>query len=164
MTGFFFLSSGEPTDFCLHSRFPIWSVTGDMRYPVDVFSDGRGFFVVCRDVPEATGHDDDRCSAFEACKASLICVFDDYFTSREAIPLPGDPGQDFIIVPSSVTSKVLLLNEVVNQHVSNSELAKRMGLKRQEITRLFDLNHATKIDTIQKALECLGKRLELRAL
>lgn len=39
----FFVSSGEPTDFCLHSRFPIWSVSGDMRYPVDVFSDGRGF-------------------------------------------------------------------------------------------------------------------------
>jgi len=142
----------------------ILNSAGDMRYPVDVYSDVRGYFVFCRDLPEAEGRGRTREEAFDACKDALICVFNDFFLSREAIPLPGDFERDFITVPASVAAKVLLLNEVVQQNVSNSELARRLGLKRQEITRLFDLNHATKIDTIQKALEVMGKHLALRAL
>jgi len=135
-----------------------------MRYPVEVLPNSRGFIVFCRDLPDAEGRAPTRREAFEACQDALIRVFEEYFSSREAIPLPGDTGNDFVIVPSSVTAKVLLLNEVIEQGVSNTELAKRLGLPRQEITRILNLNHATKIDTIQKALFVLGKRLEISAL
>ena len=135
-----------------------------MRYPVDVLSCSCGYVVFCRDVPEATGHSESRNEAFNACQASLIAAFDELFNAREAIPEPSLPGTDFIIVPASVTAKVLLLNTVIEMGVSNTELARRMNVPRQEITRIFNLNHATKIDTIQKALAVLGKRLHLSAL
>jgi antitoxin HicB len=34
----------------------------------------------------------------------------------------------------------------------------------QEVTRLIDVHHATKIDSIAVALKALGKTLEIRAV
>jgi len=137
-------------------------MNSDMRYPVDVIPASCGFIIFCRDIPEAQGHGETSECALQNCRETLIAVLDDRFTAREAIPLPGDVDGHFIDVPLSIAAKVLLLNEVVEQGVSNSELAKRIGLPRQEITRILNLNHTTKIDTIQKAMSALGKTLMLR--
>jgi antitoxin HicB len=51
---------------------------------------------------------------------------------------------------------------MVRQKVRPIDLAKRMGIPRQEINRVLDLRHKTKIDTTAQALAALGKRLELR--
>jgi len=37
-----------------------------------------------------------------------------------------------------------------------------MGTRPQEVQRIVDLGHATKIDTIAAALKALGKGLEVR--
>jgi len=42
-------------------------------------------------------------------------------------------------------------------------LARRIGATRQEVNRLTNLKHATKIDRIDVALRALGKRLYLDA-
>ncbi|ELF4643860.1 helix-turn-helix transcriptional regulator, partial [Salmonella enterica subsp. enterica serovar Mbandaka] len=70
---------------------------------------------------------------------------------------------DFVEVPASVVAKVMLLNAWISSGLTQVELAQRMGIKKQEVTRLFDLKHSTKIDTIQKALAALGRRLEILA-
>lgn len=62
-------------------------------------------------------------------------------------------------VPLSVWSKVLLLNTMLEEHVSQSELAKRIGKKKQEMQRIINLGHNTKIDTLVSALEALGKKI-----
>jgi antitoxin HicB len=56
---------------------------------------------------------------------------------------------------------VLLLNEMLRQRVKPAELARRMKIRPQEVNRLTDLHHPTKIDTISQALLAIGKRLEL---
>jgi len=56
---------------------------------------------------------------------------------------------------------VLLLNEMVAAKVVPSELARRMHTRPQEANRIIDLEHATKIDTLSRALAALGKRLEI---
>jgi antitoxin HicB len=65
-------------------------------------------------------------------------------------------------VPLSVASKILLLNEMLVQKVGPSALARRMNSLPQYVNRLIDLNHTTKIDTIEKAMAALGKRFELQ--
>jgi antitoxin HicB len=70
-------------------------------------------------------------------------------------------GQVIVDLPPSVGAKVLLLNEMLRQQVKPSELARRMKVRPQEINRLTDLHHPTKIDTISQALLAIGKRLEL---
>ena len=67
-------------------------------------------------------------------------------------------------LPASVSAKVLLLNEMITQKVRPAELARRLRVTPQEITRLIDLRHVTKIDGIAGALKALGKTLEIRAV
>ncbi|CEI51531.1 hypothetical protein [Acinetobacter bereziniae] len=91
---------------------------------------------------------------------SLITAFDFYFEDNRAIPVPSEAleGEYLIELPISVWSKVLLLNAMLEQHVSQSELAKRLHRSRQEMQRIIDLNHNTKIDTVVEALKQLGKQ------
>jgi len=42
--------------------------------------------------------------------------------------------------------------------VSNSELARRLGLRETVVRRMLDPDHASKAEKIQAALEALGKQ------
>ncbi|AZQ94682.1 ydcQ family protein [Moraxella catarrhalis] len=50
---------------------------------------------------------------------------------------------------------------MIAQNVSQAELAKRMGIVPQSLTRLVDLSHTTKIDTLANAFAKLGKQLQV---
>ena len=79
------------------------------------------------------------------------------------MPMPSAPKRSQVQVdlPPSVTVKVLLLNEMIAQGTRPAELARRMHVTPQEVNRLTNLKHPTKIDTVARALNALGKRLEL---
>lgn len=94
---------------------------------------------------------------------ALVTAFDFYFEDRREIPSPSTQGEAFVEVPASVAAKILLLNAVVQQGISNADLARLIGSRPQEVTRILDLHHSTKIDTIQVALKALGRQLELTA-
>jgi antitoxin HicB len=53
---------------------------------------------------------------------------------------------------------------MIAQKVRPAQLARRLQVKPQEVTRLIDLNHTTKIDGIAAALKALGKTMEIRAV
>lgn len=85
------------------------------------------------------------------------------FEDQRPVPLPSTPlpGERLIALPASVAAKVLLLNEMLAQKVIASDLARRMETTRQEVHRLIDLNHTTRIDRIEDALKALGRDLTL---
>ncbi|MGO4396344.1 hypothetical protein AB4Z46_33860 [Variovorax sp. M-6] len=41
-------------------------------------------------------------------------------------------------------------------------MARATGVKPQEVTRILELHHATKIDTLADAFDALGYRLDLK--
>jgi antitoxin HicB len=53
---------------------------------------------------------------------------------------------------------------MVAQKVRPAELARRLQVTPQEVTRLIDLHHTSKIDGIAGALKALGKTMEIRAV
>lgn len=132
-----------------------------MRYPVNLQPDTGGYFVSFPDIPEALTQGGDREEALSMALDALVTSFDFYFEDGRAVPDPSPVTGDYVDVPSSVAAKVLLLNAFLSSGLTQVELAARMGIRKQEVTRLFDLHHSTKIDTIQTALAALGKRLEL---
>lgn len=134
-----------------------------MRYPVTFDCDETGCAVLFPDIPEAMTGGDTREEALAMAQDALVTAFDFYFEDRREIPPPSSEGEEFVEVPASVAAKVLLLNAVVQAGVTNAELARMIETRPQEITRVLDLHHSTKIDTIQKALAALGKRLEIVA-
>ncbi|MBB3639672.1 type II toxin-antitoxin system HicB family antitoxin [Variovorax atrisoli] len=132
-------------------------------YPATIARDGDGFVMSFSDIPEALTGAKTRSEVLNLAVDALTTAMDFYFEDRRAVPLPSPlkRGQVGIDLPASVSAKVLLLNEMIAQGARPAELARRMDAKPQEVTRLLDLHHATKIDTVAAALLALGKRLEL---
>ncbi len=134
-------------------------------YPVNLRKDGKFILVTFPDIPEAISQGDNRAHALEMAKEALESAMDFYFEDRRAVPLPSKPkrGQALVELPPSVAAKVLLLNEMLRQKVKPAELARRLGTTPQEVNRLTNLRHATKIDRVDSALRALGKRLIVKA-
>ena len=133
-----------------------------MKYPVIIEKDGNGFMASFPDIPEAlTGGDTFEDTLAEA-QDALITAFEFYVEDNRAVPAPSAiNGAEYDSVPASVAAKVMLLNELVKSGQSRAELARKIGKSRQDVNRIVDLGHTTKIDTIALALNALGKQLEL---
>jgi antitoxin HicB len=134
-----------------------------MYYPAKIEPDTTGFMVSFRDIPEALTQGDTEDEARQMAADALLTAMDFYVEDNRPVPWPSAArdGEALVALPASAWAKVLLLNEMLTQHVGPSELARRLGTTKQQATRLTDLSHATKIDALAGALAALGRRLEL---
>ena len=134
-----------------------------MKYPATFTPDTGGFVVTFRDIPEAITQGDDEADALAMAKDVLLSAMEVYFDEKRQVPPPSKArrGERLIPLPASAAAKILLLNEMLTQSVIASELARRMATTRQEVNRLIDLNHTTRIDRIEQAMMALGRELAL---
>lgn len=133
-------------------------------FPVTVQPDGIGGYIASfKDVPEALTCADTIDELKVMALDALITSIDFYIEDQRTFPSPSpaEEGDFTVELPVSVVAKVLLLNLMVAKKVRQAELARMLGVSRQEMTRVTDLHHKTKIDTIAKAIYSLGGRLEL---
>ena len=132
-------------------------------YPAIVERDGEGFFVRFPDIPEALTQGRTREEALDMAEDALLTAMDFYFGDKRKVPMPSvvKRGQTGIGLPASVSAKVLLLNAMIEQHVTPAELARKLHASPQSVTRLVDLAHASKIDAIADALHAIGRRLTI---
>lgn len=135
-----------------------------MKYPATFEpGDNGGFVVTFRDIPEAITQGDTEAEALDMAADALLTAMDFYFEDRRTVPAPSIAleGERLIDLPLSASAKVLLLNEMLSKNVRAADLARLMGIKPQEVNRIIDLEHATKIDTLAAALKALGRDLDL---
>ena len=134
-----------------------------MIYPAKLTPEDGGYVVTFRDIPEAITQGDSREEAIEMAADALTTAMEFYFEDRRPVPTPSRRrhGEVDIDLPTSLSAKVLLLNELLAQKVTYAELARRLGTTPQVVTRIVDLGHTTKVDTIADALRALGRRLEV---
>ena len=139
-----------------------------LAYPVPLTPEkGPGGFVVTfRDIPEAITQGETVEESLAMAAEALESAMDFYFEDKRAVPMPSRAkrGQHVVALPVSVSAKVLLLNEMIRQGVRPAELARRLGTTPQEVNRLTNIRHRSKIDGIAGALKALGKTLEIRAV
>jgi antitoxin HicB len=139
-----------------------------LAYPVTLTADEAdgGFVVTFADIPEAITQGDSEAEALAAARDALESAMDFYFEDKRTVPLPtpASAGQHLIELPSSLAAKILLMNEMIRQNVRPAELARRMNTTPQEVNRLTNLRHTTRIDGIASALKALGKRLEMKVV
>ncbi|MDE3021729.1 MAG: type II toxin-antitoxin system HicB family antitoxin [Pseudomonadota bacterium] len=136
-------------------------------YPVTLTPAKEGGFVVTfADIPEAITQGDTKEEAMTAAKDALETAMDFYFEDRRQVPLPSRAKKDQPVVElaASLSAKILLLNEMLKQNVRAVELARRLNTTPQEVNRLTNLRHTTRIDGIAAALKVLGKHLDMRAV
>lgn len=135
-----------------------------LRYPARFKpAEEGGFVVTFRDIPEAITQGDSIEEARAMAADALLTAMDFYFEDRRPVPAPSKAkrGEELVTLPATVSAKTLLLNEMIEQGVTPSELARRLGTSPQTVNRIVDIHHATKIDTIAEAVEALGRRLEI---
>lgn len=134
-------------------------------YPVNLRKDGKFILATFPDVPPAITQGNNRAHALKMAKEALELSMEFYFDDMRPVPMPSKPkrGQAVVELSPSVAAKVLLLNEMLRQRIRPIDLARRLGTSKQEVNRLTNLRHPTKIDRIDVALRALGKRLYVDA-
>lgn len=138
-----------------------------LKYPANFEpAEEGGFVITFPDIPEAISQGEDVEDAMVHATDVLESALDWYLEDGRPIPTPSKPkrGQRLIELSASLSAKVLLVNEMLAQKVRPAELARRLKVTPQEVTRLIDVHHTTKIDGIAMALKALGKTLEMRAV
>jgi antitoxin HicB len=94
----------------------------------------------------------------------LMLTIGDYI--REGRPLPAPSrrrGAKFRSVPLTAlqSAKVDLYTAFLSSGLKKAEFARRIGIPKTHIERLFSLRHHSRLDQIESALASLGKRLHV---
>ncbi len=136
-----------------------------LDYPYKLSADTNGAWLITfPDIPEAASVADTEAQAQSEALSGLESALEFYFEDGRPVPMPGRVKRGFktVSLSASMTVKVLLLNEMLAQKVRPAELARRLGTTPQEVNRLTNLRHATKIDGLAAAFTALGKRLTVQ--
>lgn len=136
-----------------------------MKFPITLTPDDEagGFVVTFPDIPEAITQGETLEEALAMAQDALQTALEFYFEDKRAVPAPSKAkaGQNVIELPASLAAKVLLLNEMVTQKIRPAELARLLKTTPQEVNRLTNLRHTTRIDSIAAALQAMGRHLEI---
>lgn len=138
-----------------------------MQYPVEIKKDGAAYCVTSRDLDQvnSVGYSLDEAlkEALDGIETALM-IF--YMDGRTAIPVPSKPkkGEYLIDLPAQVSVKIALYNEMVNQKITRAELGRRLHWKQAQVNRLWELDHSTKLESLEAAFHAVGKKIELKII
>ena len=131
-------------------------------YPAKFEPNGEGGFIgTFRDVPEAITEVYPEENFVDIARDALISTIDFYIDDGRKLPEPSQALEDEVLVdlPASVVLKLLLLNTMVESNMRPADLARKMKIRPQAITRILNIRHNTKLDTMSNAFTALGKEL-----
>lgn len=91
----------------------------------------------------------------------LASVLVQRIAQRENVPAPSPlkRGHKLVPVPLWIAGKLGLYLAIRERGITNSELARRLGVRETVVRRMLDPDHETKAEKLQAALEILGKRI-----
>ncbi len=135
-----------------------------LLYPARLRRDGDTVVVLFPDFPQG-GHtngktDDDALSHAPDALRTIISML---MEKGLDVPLPSPPtGRKvrLIALPSLIEdAKVELYMAIRAAGVRKAEIARRMGIHKQQVERLLDLDHTSRIEQLEAAFVAIGKRL-----
>ena len=130
-------------------------------YPYTVRqSDDGAWQVRFPDVPEALTEGDTEAEAHALATDVLLAALGGLVKLRRALPVPGRRAHGpVVIVPMLDSAKLALYQAMREQGLNNVTLAHKLGCQESEVRRMLDLDHQTKIGTLETALWQLGKQM-----
>ena len=122
-----------------------------------------GYLVTFPDIPEAVTQADDAGVALQRAVEALETALSFYVDERRPLPVAGMPkrGQRTVRPSALECAKLGVYQAMLEQGIRKSELARRLGWHLPQVDRLFDLQHASRLDQIECAARALGKRIEV---
>ncbi len=133
-----------------------------LSYPIKLTPDDNDTLLATSpDFPELTTFGDDEADALMHAVDALEEVIAYRIAHREDVPRPSK-GRVRAFLPTQSAMKVLLYQAMAEQGLKKADLARRLSCHGPQIDRLFDLNHASRIDRIDAAFAAMGRRLDVK--
>jgi antitoxin HicB len=128
-------------------------------YTVEQSEDGA-WQVRFPDVPEALTEGATEAEAHELAADALVSALGGLEKLRRDIPEPSKPRhRDVVVVPVLLSAKLALYQAMREHGLNNVTLSKKLGKAENEVRRMLDLDHQTKIGALESALQQLGKQI-----
>jgi antitoxin HicB len=133
-----------------------------LSYPATFTTGGDGRVLVeFLDLPRVATDGKDDAEAVEEAIDALGSDLSIRLSRKEDIPSPSRAkrGQRLVPVPLWLAPKLALYVAMRDRQITNTGLARLLGVHEKVVRRMLDPGHATKPARIQAALAALGKRL-----
>ncbi|MEX0851914.1 MAG: type II toxin-antitoxin system HicB family antitoxin [Bauldia sp.] len=134
-----------------------------LAYRIDLTPDDNGtLLVTCPDLPEVTSFGDDEADALKRALDAVEEALAGRIANKQAIPRPSGKAGLAVALPALIAAKVQLYLLTREEKVTRAELSRRLGWKREQVDRLFRLNHASRLDQLEAAFRVFNKRIDLQ--
>ena len=136
-------------------------------YPVVLEPDDNGTLLVSfPDVPEAHTFGETDSDALKHAGDVLVTALEAYMKNRRPVPRPSsDSSTGYrVLLPALTAAKVELYEAMRQAGIRKSDLARRLRLHAQQVDRLLDLHHSSRVDQLEAALGALNRELHIATL
>ena len=130
-------------------------------YPIDLHeAQEGGYSVTFPDLNQAFTDGDSFAEAISEAADCLEEALAGRIVRRDAVPAPSPAnGRPTAVSGATLAAKIALYEALRQERLSISALAVSMGVPDNEVHKLLDPGHATKIDRLEEASGHCGKRL-----
>jgi antitoxin HicB len=134
-----------------------------LLYPATIKRDGDSFTLIFPDVPGAHTNGDSREDALAHAPDALHAAISMLMEKNLDIPAPSAVRRKGVVLvglPSVISdAKTGLYLALRASGLRKAELARRMGIHKQQVDRLLDIDHASRIEQLEAAFAALQMRL-----
>jgi antitoxin HicB len=125
-----------------------------------------GYVVTFPDFGYGVTQGETEAEALEMAQDLLMLTIGDYIRESRQLPEPRrHRGSKFrpVLLPALQSAKVDLYTAFLESRLRKAEFARRAGIPKTHVERLFSLRHQSRLDQIESAFAALGKRLHVEA-
>lgn len=137
-------------------------------YPVKVEKDAEtgAYIVSCRDLPLMNSVGEDLQDALFESVSGLVTAISIEMDERRPVPVGSAPEKDehLVTVPVLVALKASLHNAMIETGTRKADLARKMGKNPQQIDRLLDAMHSSKVESVEQALYVLNRTVAVNVI
>ena len=130
-------------------------------YTIILEEDDDTLLVTSPDFPELTTFGEDRNEALERAVDALEEAVAARIYDRRDIPMPSSTGDTYVTLPTLTAVKVLLYQGMRDRNIGKAELARRLKWHMPQVDRVLNVNHHSRLDQMDAALDAIGLRLEV---
>ena len=127
-------------------------------------ADAGGFVVTFPDIDDGVTQGETQEGATEMAADLLACMIGERMNRDLDLPVPRKyRGSKYrpVRLPALQEAKAELYNAFRAAGMRKAELARRIGISKTNIDRLFDLNYHSRLEQIEAAFRALGKELAI---
>jgi len=133
-----------------------------LNYPAVFEKDEKSgsYTVTFPDLPEAVTQGETLEEAESMAQDCGLSVLAYYVRHGKPIPAPTPRrGARVVVLPALASVKAELYNAWLKSGLPKAALARRLGLQKTVMDRLFSLTHQSRLELIERAFRVLGKQL-----